>query len=63
MCIVGAMGFFFVMFASSSTTWLTKEREIGGARHVRSSEECTCKTDIHEHVVSVVANVVDDFVL
>ncbi len=51
-----------VMFACRCATRFTKEGEICCARHVRSGHECTDKSDNHEHLVTVIANIVDDFV-
>ena len=56
------MTFFFMMLASRCATRRTKEGEVRCARHVRSSHECTDKSNNHEHLVTVIANVVDDFV-
>ena len=62
MCSMRVVALFFMMFTSRSTTWLTKESEVRSASHVRSGEERTSKSDIHEDVVAIVTNVVDDFI-
>ena len=56
------MALFFMMFASRCTTWLTKEGEVRCTGHVSSSKERTRKSDIHEHAVTIMANVVDDLI-
>ena len=48
---------------SSRTSWRAKECEVGRPCHVRGGHERADESDNHERVVTVVTNIVDDFVL